>query len=398
MIPALRHRFNRDFTPAKYQQFLRQVDRISGTHVQFRVCETPVFIPAPLLAKMARYGIELTHQLVGNAQYHALSDRSIPPRFNVPGEAPRPVFIQVDFGLVRDSNGELEPKLVELQGFPSLYAYQAFLANEYIASYELPSELKMFMGGLDAESYRQLLCRAILGNHHPENVVLLEIDPLQQKTLPDFILTEKLCGIATVNIRDVVRQGDRLFYSRNRKLTRIARIYNRAIVDELQRKNAALPFDFRDKLEVEWAGHPNWYFRMSKFSIPYLHHPAVPETSFLDELPQIPADREHWLLKPLYSFAGSGIIFAPSDATLAAIPPARRHDYILQRRMDFDPVIETPQGMTQAEIRIMYIWPEASDAPLTPVMALIRMGRGKMMGVDHNRDLEWVGGSAGLFL
>ncbi len=184
----------------------------------------------------------------------------------------------------------------------------------------------------------------------------------EQKTLPDFILTEKLCGIATVNIRDVVRQGRRLFYPRRRQARSASRASTTARSwTNCSAKSVPLPFDFRDELEVEWAGHPNWYFRMSKFSIPFLHHPSVPETWFLDELAQLPADRENYCFKPLYSFAGAGILFAPTDADIAAIPAAHRHDYILQRRMNFEPVIETPHGLTQAEIRIMYIWPEAES-------------------------------------
>lgn len=396
MIPELRRQFNANFTQEKYQLFLRRVEDDCGAPVQFRLSETPCFFPPSLLETMQRYGAELTAQLVGNPEYHAASDRAVPPKYNVPDEHPRPLFIQVDFGLVRNEAGELEPKLVELQGFPSLYAYQGVLAQEYINTYKLPRALKIFSSQLDIDSYRMLLCRVIVGDHDPEKVVLLEIDPLQQKTLPDFLLTKQICGVETVNIRDVVRKGNKLLRPRNGKLVPIERIYNRTIVDELIRKNISLKFDFRDAFDVEWAGHPNWYFRMSKFSIPFLRHACVPETWFLDELETIPDDRENYLLKPLYSFAGSGIIFSPSDADFAAIPAEHRHDYILQRRMQFEPVIDTPHGKTQAEVRIMYIWPDGEE--LLPVMALVRMGRGKMMGVDHNKNLEWVGASAGLYL
>jgi hypothetical protein len=58
--------------------------------------------------------------------------------------------------------------------------------------------------------------------------------------------------------------------------------------------------------------------------------------------------------------------------------------------MHFEPVVETPFGPNKAEVRIMYIWLDE----LQPVMTIIRMGRGLMMGVDHNRNLEWVGSSA----
>ena len=110
----------------------------------------------------------------------------------------------------------------------------------------------------------------------------------------------------------------------------------------------------------------------------------------------MPWDNENYVLKPLYSFAGLGIKFNPTQADVDAIPAEQRQQYMLQERMRFEPVIETPHGMTQAEIRIMYVWPEAGE--ITPVLPLLRMGRGIMMGVDHNRNLEWVGGSAALWV
>jgi len=394
MIPELRQRFNANFTLKKYQDFLQALSARCRTEIHFRVCETPAFFPESLINTMARYGDELMQQLLGNPDYRRESNKSIPARWNVPNEDPTPLFVSVDFGLVRDASRKIHPKLVELQAFPTLYGYQAVLGQQYKESFGLPSRLKIFCGDLDLDSYRKLLRDVTVGEHHPENVVLLEIDPEDQKTLPDFRVTEDWLKISTVNVRDVVKRGNELYYSKAGKSVPIERIYNRTIVDELERKQIQLPFDYRDQLVVEWAGHPNWYFRISKFSIPFLKHPCVPKTWFLDQMDTIPKDRENYLLKPLYSFAGAGIVFAPTDEQLAAIPAGDRHNYILQEKMTFAPVIDTPHGGTQAEVRIMYIWPPGQR--MLPVMALVRMGRGKMMGVDHNRNLEWVGGSGAL--
>jgi hypothetical protein len=221
----------------------------------------------------------------------------------------------------------------------------------------------------------------------------MEIDPARQKTRPDFSLTERLWGIRAVDVTDVVRESTRLFYRRDGRLTPIARVYNRVIPDELVRRNIELPFDYRDELDVEWLGGPDWYFRISKFSIPFLRHPWVPATHFLHTLDALPADRENWLLKPLFSFAGGGIVFAPTDEQIAAIPSAERDQYILQERVSFTPVIDTPHGLTQAELRIMFV---RDDARYRAVLPLVRMGRGKMMGVDYNKNLEWVGAAAAL--
>jgi len=406
MIPSLRAQFNASFTPDKYQTFLRRIDDACGTHVQFRLSETPCFFPRSLIERTAEDGKALIRQLVGSAEYRERSNGSIPAEFRVPNEPDHPMFVQVDFGLVRDSNGELQPKLVELQAFPSLYAYQVTLAQSYIDVYgldRLPASgsrlsapdgqpLKYFLSGLDARSYRELLRRAIVGTHDPENVILMEIHPREQKTLPDFLLTEKMLGVMTVDIQAIKKQGSQLYYERAGGRVPIRRIYNRAIVDELQRKKVKLAFDWRDDLDVEWAGHPNWYFRISKFSIPYLRHESVPKTWFLDKLDRIPEDLQNYALKPLYSFAGLGVVIAPTKEDIAAIPAENRGGYILQERLHFEPVIETPFGGTKAEVRVMYVWRDE----LTAVLTIIRMGRGLMMGVDHNKNMEWVGASAGL--
>ncbi len=421
MIPSLRKQFNENFNPEKYSAFLRRVDDMCGTHVQFRLSETPCFFPKSLLERMAADGKELIRQLVENPEYRAKSDLAVPTEFKVPNEPDHPMFVQVDFGLVRDAHGELQPKLVELQAFPSLYAYQGPLAEAYLDVYRmrdsgfgfrasgestrasasgsgLPASggagLKYFLSGLEEKSYRELLRRAIVGSHDPENVILMEVDPVHQKTLPDFLLTEKMLGVRTVDIVDIKKEGSRLYYHRDGKRILIRRIYNRTIVDELERKGVKFGFDWRDELDVEWAGHPNWYFRISKFSIPYLKHESVPKTWFLDRLPEIPHDLENYALKPLYSFAGLGVVIAPKKEDIAAIPGEKRPYYILQERLHFEPVIETPFGGTKAEVRVMYVWLEE----LTAVLTIIRMGRGLMMGVDHNKNMAWVGASAGFYL
>jgi hypothetical protein len=391
MIPDLRERFNAAFTPEKYAAFLARLEAESGAPLTFRISETACFFPAALIEAMARDGADLIRQLT-SPEYLAIARQSVPPQFDVPGEPDHPLFLQVDFGLVRESPGQIAPRLVEIQAFPSLYAYQPVLSQVYVDAYKLDQNLHYLLSGRDLAGYKTLLARAILGGHDPENAILMEIDPLRQKTLADFVLTERMFGVRAVCITRIRKDGSRLFYERDGRKIPIQRIYNRTIVDELQRRGIAPAFDFRDDLEVEWAGHPNDYFRISKFSIPYLRHPSVPQTWFLDQLHHIPQDTHNYVLKPLYSFAGLGVRIGPAREEIMAIPIDRRRDYILQERVNFEPVIDTPHGKTCAEIRIMYIWLDE----LLPVSLLVRMGRGAMMGVDHNKDLEWVGASAGL--
>jgi hypothetical protein len=399
VLPELRQAFNRDYRPERYQLLLEDCARRARAPLEFRISETPCFFPRSLMQKIVDTGAELTHQLLGDAAFLKASAEAVPERFRVPHCPAHPHFMTADFGLVRENDGSLAPRLVELQAFPSIFGFQAVLFDSYARVFHLPGNLDRFLGGHDDASYWALLRRVIVGNHASENVVLLETEPEAQKTLPDFHVHEDRLGISTVDIAKLKREGRRLFYRNGTRDVPIERIYNRAIVDELERKGVSLPSDYRDDLDVEWAGHPNWYFRISKFAIPWLHHPAVPPAIFLDEWYKgkgrelLPEDREQWVFKPLYSFAGKGVQFGPTDAELASIPTDERQNFLLQQRVRFEPVIETPHGLTQAEVRIMYVWPDSGT--LEPVISLIRMGRGKMMGVDHNRNQEWVGASAG---
>ena len=392
MIPQLRERFNRHWSPALYAEFLSRVDQLCHTHPGFRLSETPIFLPEELTSKMVRYGQELYAQLAANSAYREASASIIPPQFRVPNESPDPLFVQADFGLVREPDGSLEPKLVEIQGFPSVYSFQAALAECYHSVYRLPQILETpvtpFLGGLDHRGYKETLGRTIVGAHDPEDVILLEIEPYEQKTLADFLLTRRVFGIKIACITEVKKRGRKLYFEDRQ----VRRIYNRVIVDELIRKKIHAEFSFSDDLDVEWAGHPNWFFRLSKFSLPWFRHPSIPETWFLSDLPKIPTDLDNYVLKPLYSFAGLGVKIGPTREEIAAIPEAEKPNYILQRKMDFVATVDTPSGPTKVETRIMYVF---EDGALKPVTTVIRTGRGKMMGVDFNKNLDWVGASAG---
>lgn len=393
MIPEFRQSFNASWTEPRYRDLIARLESRTGATLGFPICETPCFFPRALMDELSATGLELVEQVLGNPAARAAALAAVPARFHGPNAESLPTFLQVDFGLVRGPSGAIEPKLVELQAFASLYGFQVAVAQAYRDAFGLSPSLGLYLGGFTDASYHEAMGRALLNGHDPRHVVLMEIEPRKQKTWPDFVVTGQMWGIRAVDTSEVEREGRRLFYRRDGVRLPIARIYNRVIPDELERKHVPLPFDYRDDLDVEWAGHPSWYFQISKFSIPWLKHRSVPETTFLHQIDRLPADRDRYLLKPLFSFAGGGIVFAPTDAQIAAIPGAERANYILQERIRFEPVIDTPEGPAQAEIRIMYV---RVNGAFQPVLPLIRMGRGKMMGVDHNKGLRWVGASAGL--
>jgi hypothetical protein len=420
VIPELRTGFNCDYTEERYAALCALLNERTAAKIEFRVSETPVFVPESMLQQMADEGAALALRLIADANYLSAARLAIPQGFNVANETPHPYFLTADFALVRSEEGHLVPRLVEIQAFPSVFGYQSLLCSSYREVYGLPDDLGTYLGGLDEMSYWDLLKRTIVADHDPENVVLTEVNPLHQKTLPDFNCTAKRLGIAIVDIADLKAIGDKLHYrNASGRLTPIHRIYNRAIADELIGRGIRLPFDLTHPWDVEWAGHPNWYFLISKFSVPWLSssnasNAVVPPAVYLNEFLEGPGRAKlaaagvplpgtngpdtiyrDLLLKPLFSFAGKGIQFDPSQSELEAIPAEQRSGYLLQQRMSFVPTIDTPHGLTQAEFRVLYMWPDGGK--LTPALSLVRLGRGKMMGVDHNKNQAWVGASAAFF-
>jgi hypothetical protein len=378
------------FESDRYLRLKARLAERCGSEVRFRIAEMPCFFDEELLSEAALLGRELVDGLLGRPGYLREARGKIPSRHLCGNEADRPLFVQADFGLIRDDGGVLQWRLVEIQGFPSLYAFQPALAEAYVDTYDLGGEFRWLCGRKGSDAHASMLRRAIVGNHDPENVVLLELNPSLQKTLPDFLVTEKMLGVRTVCMTRVIRSGRRLYYDFGGRTIPIERFYNRVIVDELDRTGVSVPFLFSDDLEVEWAGHPNWYFLLSKFSIPFLDHACVPRSWILSEVDDLPGDPENLVLKPLFSFAGLGVQVGIRREDIERVPVEQRCNYLLQERMRFEPLIETPFGRSQVEVRVMYVDGE-------PVTYILRTGRGKMMGVDQNRDLEWVGASAALF-
>jgi len=395
MIQELRERFNAEFTPKRYRALLERLDYRCRTEISFRICETPMFVPKRIQTECEEAAIELAVQ-AHRPEYLKLSDATLRPEYTVAGQPDRARFITVDFAMTPGPDGSIVPKLIELQGFPSLMGFQLAYAETVQEHFGLPPELSYINGGHTRSQFVDILRRAIVADEDPENVVLLEIDPLNQKTLPDFEMIHELLGIEVVDIRYVTKIGRKLHYSKNGVSVPINRIFNRAIVDEIERKKVEIPFGWGDDLDVEWSGHPNWYFRISKFTLPFLDHPTVPRSIFLSQLTDVPDDLEGYVLKPLYSFAGTGVIVGPTENDLRSVPPEERGNFILQERIEYAGAVATPVGATKAELRVMLVWLPEEDRPRA-VMGLVRMGRGKMMGVDFNRNMEWIGAGCNFF-
>jgi hypothetical protein len=393
MEQTLRSRFNADFTPNKYAVLLRCVNETEKWPADFRISETPIFLTREFTDEVTRAAYTIVDQTrTPEFARHAAS--AVPKGLEVPNESAHPNFLVIDFGICAEGD-RLIPRLIELQAFPSLFGFQLLLLHCIRKAYPaIPQNWTSSFGGIKDEAYIELLRRTIVADSDPENVVLLEIEPEKQKTRVDFAATQTLLGIRPVCVRKIKKRGRQLFYDRNEREVQIERIYNRVIFDELIRKpDLNLRFQFQDDLDVKWVGHPNWYFRISKHSLPYLKTEQTSPAFFADEFPA--GERiDSYVLKPLYSFAGLGVELEPTRQKLSALK--NPHEWILQKKIQYAEFVPTVDGQkSKAEIRMMFVWPDDDRDPVL-VNNLVRMSQGKMMGVDFNVDKTWVGASIAL--
>lgn len=396
MIPSIRKAYNAAFTKEKYEAFLHELHQAFPGGIEFRVAETPIFVPKDFTNKMLD-ACESIIDIIVDPRFKELTSKAIPRDMQVPGENSHTQFIAFDFGICINEDGEYEPQLIEMQGFPTLFAYEVLLDDIFRKHFDVPANFDCYLNGLNRESYLQLLKEIIVANHQPEEVILLEIFPHQQKTKIDFYCTEKYLGISIVCLTELIKEGKKLYYQKDGRKIEIKRIYNRVIFDDLQQQTPEVQEKGKvllEELEVEWCPHPNWFYRISKFTLPLIKHPYVPETYYLHEIKQIPADLENYVLKPLFSFAGQGVII---DLTQADIDKVKDpENWILQRKVKYADVIETPDVPAKAEIRLFYFWKDGDARPIA-TNNLGRLSKGKMIGVRYNKDKEWVGGDYCLF-
>jgi len=391
--PQIRSRFNADFMPDKYAALLRCVNETEKWPADFRISETPIFLTREFTDEVTRAADEIV-DLTRTPEFVRHAENAIPEGLEVPNETGHPNFLVVDFAVCAKGDRWV-PRLIELQAFPSLFGFQLLLLHCMRKAYPaIPRNWTSSFGGIKDEAYLELLRRTIIADSVPENVVLLEIEPEKQKTRVDFAATETLLGIRPICVTKIKKRDRQLLYDRDGREVRIKRIYNRVIFDELiRRPDLDLPFRFQDDLDVTWVGHPNWYFRISKHSLPFLKTEHTTPAFFADEFP---ADEKigNYVLKPLYSFAGHGVEMEPTREKISALK--NPHEWILQRKVDYAAFVLTVDGQkSKAEIRMMFVWPDGDGDP-TLVNNLVRMSQGKMMGVDFNVDRTWVGASIAL--
>jgi hypothetical protein len=394
MNSKYRQLFNHNFTVEKYNAFIDDINADFDYHVTFRIGETPFFITNELKAQLLD-GCQQVIDFIKRDDFKSLTDRALELNRKVPNEDQHTTFLAIDFGICEE-NGEIVPKLIEVQGFPSLFNFQYHLSQKFVSHYPFLSELTPFLNGLNPTSYLKLIEEVICNDFPKEHVILLEIEPEKQNTKIDFYYCHSDIGIPIVCVTELYQKGKQLFYKNEKGVEiLVKRIYNRVIFDELDlRTDLQLNFDFSSDIDVEWAGHPNWFFRISKFILPYLKGKYFIETTLLSDLKEIPNDLENYVLKPLFSFSGSGVIFHVKREDIDAV--TEKDLYILQKKVHYKPIIQSPDGLVKAEVRLLAVWKKDAPSP-TLVTNLVRLSRGEMIGVKFNKDKDWVGGTVGMF-
>lgn len=389
-----RNQFNQSFSVEKYNAMQDDITADFDYKVTFRIGETPFFISNGLKEQLLE-GCQQVIDFIQRDDFKSLTERALELNRKVPNEDHHSTFLAIDFGICEE-NGQIVPKLIEVQGFPSLFNFQNHLSEKFVSHYPFLSKLTPFLNGLNQESYLALIKEVITNNIPTENVILLEIEPEKQNTKIDFYYCKQDIGIPFVCVTELYEKGNQLFYKNDKgEDIQVKRIYNRVIFDELDlRTDLQLNFDFSKSYDVEWAGHPNWFFRISKFILPYLKGKYFIETTLLSDLAEIPNDLENYVLKPLFSFSGSGVIFHVKREDIEAV--TEKDLYILQKKVHYKPIIQSPEGLVKAEVRILAVWPKDDEKP-TLVTNLVRLSRGEMIGVKFNKDKDWVGGTVGMF-
>lgn len=396
MIKEHRKYFNENFTSENHEAMLSELEQKFNYLPGFKIAETPIFIPRLLKDRL----LEATDEIMGfinHPDFKKLTeDAFYSPDIIVPNEDDKPKFIQLDFGVTLDENGNPMPKLIELQGFPSLYFYQELTARLYRKYYKIPEGFSIHPNSITSPEFIELLRSEIVGDTNPKQVILLEIEPEKQATAIDFYASEAMLGIKILCITKLKKRGKQLFYlDEDGNEVIVLKIYNRIIFDELyQRNDLKREFHFTDEVDVEWIGHPNWFFRISKFIMPFLKGKYVPKSYLLDKIETLPTDLENYVLKPLYSFAGAGVHINVTSEIIENV--VNKSNYILQEKVTYHPIIETMDVPAKCEIRIMLLHSKKNNK-IQVISNLVRLSKGEMVGVKYNKDKTWVGGSTGFF-
>jgi len=391
MIANIRKAYNENFTENKYRQMLDDTQNNFPGSIEFRLAETPVFLNAATKSKFLLAGDAIC-SVITASNFQELTQNALKQAATPPNESSLPNCIVMDFAICQDVDQNIFPKLIELQGFPSLFALEMIHDKAFRENFSIPKGFSSYLNNLDEHTYLRFLEETIKGTED-KKTVLLELFPDQQKTRIDFYLTQQFIDIPIVCVSEILTIGDKLYYERDGERCPIERIYNRIVWDELTKQSKEIQHKANlllQNLDVEWVSHPNHYYRISKFLMPFLDNVFVPKTFFVSELKSIPKDLENYVLKPLFSFAGQGVIIDVEPHHIKDINDPE--NWILQEKVEYFSGLVTPTGNAKVEVRLFYFL-DKLEGKYIATCNLARISKGKMIGVSYNNTATWVGGS-----
>lgn len=395
MIRSTRELFNQSFSKEKQRHIQSYFNNNYPNQLGFKLSESPIFISNNLQEKLFAVSESIIHQIVNQT---ILTDFSrVPANQNVPNCKGKPHFLAIDFAICKNNNQEIEPQLIELQAFPSLFFYQVSLAQQFQQQYPFLNDFNFLLNHHSTKDYTQHLQELITANQPPENTIILELFPEQQKTKIDFSITKEHLGIETVCLTKIIKKGKTLYYQKNNQEIKINRIYNRLIFDDLEQyPDLKTQFNLTDNVEVDWVTHPNWFFVISKAILPKLQHQYIPKSYFVNDFPDNEINNlSNYVLKPLFSFAGQGVNLNPKQEDINKIQ--NKKDYILQKKVAYAPVFkDINNDFSKAELRLLYTWMPEDDLPKAAI-SLVRMSKSAMINVSHNQKSEVFTGSSVAF-
>ncbi|MBS1656310.1 MAG: hypothetical protein JSU05_15765, partial [Bacteroidetes bacterium] len=152
MIPGVRQSFNQQFTKEKYAAYLQELNSVYPGAIEFRISETAVFIPKTFTKKIID-ACESIVDIITDPDFKKLTEKAIPEKLKVPGENDHSHFIAFDFGICINQSGEYEPQLIEMQGFPSLFAWEVMIDDIFRNHFPVPENYSAYLGGHTRESY-----------------------------------------------------------------------------------------------------------------------------------------------------------------------------------------------------------------------------------------------------
>jgi len=323
----------------------------------FKATSSEVFLfPKELKSELIEAATGITNQLF-SSRVLTLAESNITDNSNILDfrsykNLPEPYFMTID--LAYAPGGGTNFKLIEAQAFLSI-------SHMFFEHYSKLLDLNRDVF-LNFEAYQHFL-RKIQNNHS----ILLEDCPWEQKTAIDFHLLQKQASIEVLNFRGILGS-----HALKEKL-----IYNRLIFADLTAQEFAnAKISLSGLPNARWLHHPDWYYFVSKSSLPYITSPWAAQSFLVADKPlNFEPKSNAWVLKPLFDYGCSGVNLNPSRTDIENVDAPK--EWLLQQKIELK---HLPGTELFGEIRVVLF---NTDNGWEPVMFFGRINDKPFLGSQH---------------